>query len=53
MLDANSADAHLWLGIALRKLNRNAEARKEFERAAKLNPARIWAKQQLEKTPPQ
>jgi tetratricopeptide (TPR) repeat protein len=52
-LDANSADAHLWLGIALRKLNRNAEARKEFERAAKLNPARLWAKQQFEKTPPQ
>ena len=52
-LDANSADAHLWLGIALRKLNRNAEAHKEFERAAKLNPARLWAKQQLEKTPPQ
>jgi len=52
-LDANSADAHLWLGIALRKLNRNAEARKEFERAAKLNPARLWAKQQLEKTPQQ
>src|SRR5665213_4295947 len=52
-LDANSADAHLWVGIALRKLNRNAEARKEFERAAKLNPARLWAKQQLEKTPSQ
>jgi tetratricopeptide (TPR) repeat protein len=53
MLDAGSADAHLWLGIALRKLNRNADARKEFEKAAKLNPARIWAKQQLEKTPAQ
>jgi tetratricopeptide (TPR) repeat protein len=52
-LDANSADAHLWLGIALRKLNRNPEARKEFERAVKLNPARVWTKQQLEKTPPQ
>ena len=49
-LDAGSADAHLWLGIALRKVNRNPEARKEFERAAKLNPARVWAKQQLEKT---
>jgi len=48
--DASSSDAHLWLGISLRKLNRNADARKEFERAAKLNPARIWAKQQLEKT---
>lgn len=50
-LDSNSADAHLWLGISLRKLNRNPEARKEFERAAKLNPARTWAKQQLDKTP--
>jgi len=52
-LDANCADAHLWLGIALRKLNRNPEAHKEFERAAKLNPARLWAKQQLDKTPAQ
>jgi tetratricopeptide (TPR) repeat protein len=52
-MDAGSADAHLWLGIALRKLNRNAEARKEFERAVKLNPARLWAKQQLDKTPAQ
>jgi tetratricopeptide (TPR) repeat protein len=50
-LDANCADAHLWLGIALRKLNRNADAHKEFELALKLNPARLWAKQQLEKTP--
>ena len=50
-LDANSADAHLWLGIALRKLNRNADAHREFEAAVKLNPARLWAKQQLEKTP--
>lgn len=50
-LDANSADAHLWLGIALRKLNRNADAHKEFEFAVKLNPSRIWAKEQLEKTP--
>ena len=49
-LDAKSADAHLWLGIALRKLNRNADAHKEFELAVKLNPARLWAKQQLEKT---
>jgi len=49
-LDPKSADAHLWLGIALRKLNRNAEAHKEFELAVKLNPARLWAKQQLEKT---
>jgi tetratricopeptide (TPR) repeat protein len=50
-LDRKLADAHLWLGVALRKLNRNAEARKEFQKAVELDPARIWAKQQLEKTP--
>ena len=52
-LDARSADAHLWLGLALRKGNRNAEARKAFETALALNPARVWTKQQLEKTPAQ
>jgi tetratricopeptide (TPR) repeat protein len=46
-----SAEAHLWLGLALRKANRNAEARKELQRAADLDPARAWAKQQLAKTP--
>jgi len=52
-LDVQSADAHMWLGLALRKANRNAEARKEFQRALELNPARVWAKQQLDKTPAQ
>ncbi|HML16577.1 MAG TPA: tetratricopeptide repeat protein [Bryobacteraceae bacterium] len=52
-IDARSADAHLWLGLALRKENRNADARREFQKAMELNPARVWAKQQLEKTPPQ
>lgn len=52
-LDGRSADAHLWLGVALRKSNRNAEARKAFESAVALNPARVWARQQLEKTPAQ
>jgi tetratricopeptide (TPR) repeat protein len=46
-----SAEAHLWLGLALRKANRNAEARKELQRAVDLDPARAWAKQQLAKTP--
>jgi len=50
-LDPKSSDAHLWLGIALRKLNRNEDARLAFQKAAELNPGRIWAKQQLEKTP--
>ena len=52
-LDAGNADAWLWQGIVLRKLNRNAEARKAFEKSLALDPARVWAKQQLDKTPPQ
>jgi tetratricopeptide (TPR) repeat protein len=50
-LDPKSADANLWLGVALRKANRNAEARQAFQKAVALNPARVWARQQLEKTP--
>jgi tetratricopeptide (TPR) repeat protein len=50
-LDPKSADAHLWRGIALRKLRRNAEARKEIAKSLELNPGRVWARQQLEKTP--
>ncbi|MBX9603248.1 MAG: tetratricopeptide repeat protein [Bryobacteraceae bacterium] len=52
-LNPKSSDAHVWYGVALRKANRNAEARKAFETALKLNPARVWAKQQLDKTPAQ
>lgn len=50
-LNPKSADAYLWLGIVQRKLNRNAEARQAFQKSLELNPARLWAKQQLEKTP--
>lgn len=49
-LDASNAEAHLWLGIALRKAGRHADARKAIERSLELNPGRNWAKQQLEKT---
>ena len=52
-LDPRLAEAHVWKGIALRKANRNAEARKAFTRALELNPHRVWARQQLEKTPQQ
>lgn len=52
-LDAKHAEAWLWRGIVLRKLNRNQEARQALEKSLALNPARVWAKQQLEKTPPQ
>lgn len=41
----------LWLGIALRKAARNAEAHAAFEKSVALNPRRVWTKQQLEKTP--
>lgn len=50
-IDPKFAEAHLWLGIALRKANRNADARKALERSLQLNPSRAWARQQLEKTP--
>ncbi|MBV9506804.1 MAG: tetratricopeptide repeat protein [Acidobacteriia bacterium] len=50
-LDAKNADAWLWMGLALRKQNKNAEARQAFMKAVELNPRRTWAKQQLEKTP--
>ena len=50
-LDARLSEAHLWLGVALRKANRNAEARTAFEKAIALHPSRLWSKQQLDKTP--
>ncbi len=50
-LNGKSPEAHMWLGIALRKAGRNAEARKALARALDLNPRRVWAKKQLEKTP--
>lgn len=52
-IDAKSADAWFWKGLILRKLNRNAEARQALEKSLALNPARVWARQQLEKTPRQ
>ena len=52
-LDPKSDDAYLWLGVALRKANRNADARKALQKSLELNPNRVWAKQQLDKTPAQ
>jgi len=52
-LDAKNADAWLWLGIALRKQNKNPDARQAFAKSVELNPRRIWAKEQLDKTPAQ
>jgi tetratricopeptide (TPR) repeat protein len=50
-LNPKNADAWLWLGVALRRSNQPAEAQKAFERSLEINPNRVWAKQQLEKTP--
>jgi hypothetical protein len=50
-LDPRLGDAYLWKGITLRKANRNGEARQALIEAVKLDPNRVWAKQQLEKTP--
>lgn len=50
-LDPKNAEAWLWLGVALRKQNKDAEARQAFSKSLELNPKRVWVKQQLEKTP--
>jgi len=50
-LNNKNADAYLWLGIALRKVNQPDEARKAIARSLELNPNRVWARQQLDKTP--
>ncbi|MGA2268541.1 MAG: tetratricopeptide repeat protein [Bryobacteraceae bacterium] len=50
-LDPKNAEAYLWLGLSLRKENRDAEARQAFTKSLALNPNRVWARQQLEKTP--
>jgi tetratricopeptide (TPR) repeat protein len=52
-LDPKLAEAYLWKGVALRKANRDAEARQALQRAVQLDPNRLWAKEQLNKTPVQ
>jgi tetratricopeptide (TPR) repeat protein len=50
-LDPKNAEAYLWLGLSLRKDNREAEARQAFTKSLALNPNRFWTQQQLAKTP--
>ena len=52
-LDPKSAEGYLWLGLALRKQHHNAEAREAFMKSLQMNPARVWTRQQLDKTPAQ
>jgi tetratricopeptide (TPR) repeat protein len=50
-IDPKSAESYLWLGLTLRKMHRNGEAREAFAKSLELNPRRIWTGQQLDKTP--
>lgn len=52
-LDPHSADAYLWLGIALKKEHQNAQAREALMKSLRFDPDRAWTKDQLEKTPAQ
>jgi tetratricopeptide (TPR) repeat protein len=52
-LDPKSAEAYLWLGIALKKEHQNAQAREALGKSLQLDPDRIWAKDELQKTPAQ
>jgi tetratricopeptide (TPR) repeat protein len=49
-LDPKNADGWLWLGMALRKENKNSDARQAFSKSLELDPQRTWTRQQLEKT---
>lgn len=50
-LDPTLADAYVWKAVSLRKANRDPEAREAFQKALQLDPDRLWAKEQLQKTP--
>jgi|SRR5579862_131514 len=52
-LDPKSADAWLWMGIALKKDHQNAKAREALAKSLQFDPDRAWAKSELEKTPAQ
>src|ERR1017187_8664830 len=45
-LDSKNAEAYLWLGLSLRKENKEAEARQAFTKSLELNPNRFWTRQQ-------
>jgi tetratricopeptide (TPR) repeat protein len=50
-LDPRNAEAYLFLGLSLRDEGQNAEARQAIAKSLELDPNRLWARQQLEKTP--
>jgi tetratricopeptide (TPR) repeat protein len=52
-LDPKSADAWLWMGMALKKQHQNAQARDALTKSLQFDPDRAWTKDQLQKTPAQ
>jgi len=52
-LDPKSAEAYLWMGIAYSKQHQYPQAREALTKSLQLDPDRVWAKQQLDKIPPQ
>ncbi|HWC98812.1 MAG TPA: tetratricopeptide repeat protein [Candidatus Sulfopaludibacter sp.] len=50
-LDPRNAEAYVYMGLSLRDEKKIPEARQAFTKALELNPKRLWAKQQLDKTP--
>jgi tetratricopeptide (TPR) repeat protein len=52
-IDPKSAEAWLWMGIALKKDHQNTKAREALAKSLQFDPDRAWAKSELEKTPAQ
>lgn len=50
-INANLAEAYVWKGVALRKMNKDSQAREALQRALEIDPNRTWVKEQLVKTP--
>ncbi|MBV8895932.1 MAG: tetratricopeptide repeat protein [Acidobacteriaceae bacterium] len=50
-INPNLAEAYVWKGVALRKMNKDPQAREALQRALQIDPNRIWVKAQLVKTP--
>ena len=46
-LDPKSAEAYLWMGIALKRNHQDKEAKEALQKALELNPDQVWTKQQL------
>lgn len=50
-LDPKLAEAYTWKGVVLAKAKRYADAKSAFDAAARLDPGRLWIKQEIAKLP--